>query len=129
MSFLVFSIGIKNMCGRGCMICFTQLLNVFFSSKVFSSCLPARTHSYIGRICLFFSSVHHQMRLGGGITTLIAFVFLFSNVCFQMCPQRAGLNGCKILLAAFVCLFSKLLILPNFDPSAAHKYLMVIEST
>ena len=38
--------------------------------------------------------------------TLIAFVRLFSTVCFQMCPQSACIRGCKITLVAFVWLFS-----------------------
>ena len=38
--------------------------------------------------------------------TLLAFVWLFSTVCFQMSPQIAGLRGCIITLVAFVWLFS-----------------------
>ena len=33
-------------------------------------------------------------------------VSLFSTVCFQMCPQIAFQNCCKIALVAFVCFFS-----------------------
>ena len=40
------------------------------------------------------------------IVTLAAFVWLFSTVCFQMCPQIACLKGCKATLVAFVWLFS-----------------------
>ena len=39
-------------------------------------------------------------------TTLVAFVWLFSTLCFQMCSQSACLRGCKTTLVAFVRLFS-----------------------
>ena len=38
--------------------------------------------------------------------TLVAFVWLFPTVCFQMSPQVACLRGCKVALVAFVSLFS-----------------------
>ena len=38
--------------------------------------------------------------------TLVAFVLIFPTVRFQMCPQMASLNGCKVTLVAFVWLFS-----------------------
>ena len=41
-----------------------------------------------------------------GIVTRIAFVWLFSAVCFQMPPQIARLYGCKVTLVAFVWFFS-----------------------
>ena len=41
-----------------------------------------------------------------GIVTLLAFVWLFSTVRFQMSPQIACLWGCKVTLVAFVWLFS-----------------------
>ena len=34
--------------------------------------------------------------------TLVAFVWLFPTVCFQMSPQVACLRGCKVALVAFV---------------------------
>ena len=34
--------------------------------------------------------------------TLVAFVWLFSTVCLQMCPQVTYLRGCKITLVASV---------------------------
>ena len=40
------------------------------------------------------------------IVTLAAFVWLFSAVRFQMCPQSACLRGCIVTLIAFVWLFS-----------------------
>ena len=36
------------------------------------------------------------------IVTLVAFVWLFSTVCFQMSPQSAGLRWCKVTLIGFV---------------------------
>ena len=40
------------------------------------------------------------------IFTLVAFVWLFSIVLFQMCPQMVCPRGCKVTLVAFVCDFS-----------------------
>ena len=40
------------------------------------------------------------------IITLVAFIWLFLTVNFQMCIQMACLRGCIITLAAFVWLFS-----------------------
>ena len=37
------------------------------------------------------------------ICTQAAFVWFFSIVCFQMCPQMACLKGCIVTLVAFVC--------------------------
>ena len=36
---------------------------------------------------------------------MVAFVQLFSTVCFQMCPQIACLKRGKVTLVAFVWLF------------------------
>ena len=44
--------------------------------------------------------------IDGCIFTLVTFVWLFSSVCFQMCPQIASLIGDKITQAANVGLFS-----------------------
>ena len=44
--------------------------------------------------------------IGAGKVTLVAFVWLFSTVRFQMCPQMAGIGSCIITLVAFVRLFS-----------------------
>ena len=38
----------------------------------------------------------------GFIFTLVEFVWLFSTVCYQMCPQIACPWGCKVTLAAFI---------------------------
>ena len=58
-----------------------------------------------------FSTVHFQMCLqnaciGGCIVTLVALIWLHSTVRFQMCPQTACPNRCKVTLVAFVRLFS-----------------------
>ena len=58
-----------------------------------------------------FSTVDFQMCfqiacLWRRIITLVAFVWLFSTVSFQMCPQSAGIWGCIVTLVAFVRLFS-----------------------
>ena len=44
--------------------------------------------------------------LRGCIATLVAFVWLFSTVCFQMGPQMACPAGCIVTQIAFVWLFS-----------------------
>ena len=44
--------------------------------------------------------------LNGCIVALVAFVWFFSTVHFQMCPQIACPRGCKITLLAFIWLFS-----------------------
>ena len=41
-----------------------------------------------------------------GKVTLVAFVWLFSSVCFHMIPQITCLDRCKVTLVAFVWLFS-----------------------
>ena len=58
-----------------------------------------------------FSTVFFQMCpqiacLRGCIVTLVAFVWLFSTVFFQMSPQIAFLNGCIVTLVTFVRLVS-----------------------
>ena len=59
----------------------------------------------------FFSTVRCQMcpqnvSTRRGKVTLVAFVGLFSTVRFQMCPQIICPQGCKVTLVAFVWLFS-----------------------
>ena len=44
--------------------------------------------------------------IDGCITTLVAFVWFFATVRFQMSPQIACLNRCKVTLLAFFQLFS-----------------------
>ena len=57
-----------------------------------------------------FSTVSFQMPsqivMGRGIVTKVAFVWLFPTVFFQMSPQIACLWRCKVTLVAFVWLFS-----------------------
>ena len=51
--------------------------------------------------------VCHQLACTNGcIATLVAFIWLFSTMCFQMSLQIAWLTGCKVTLVAFVWLFS-----------------------
>ena len=42
----------------------------------------------------------------GCIVTLVAFVWFFSSMCFQMSPQVACISICKFTLVAFVWLFT-----------------------
>ena len=51
--------------------------------------------------------VCHQLACPNGcITTLIAFIWLFAAVCFQVSPQSVCTGGCIVALVAFVWLFS-----------------------
>ena len=52
-----------------------------------------------------FSNVPSIACLNGCKVALVAFVWLFSTVRFQMSPQIACPRGCKVALAAFFCLF------------------------
>ena len=71
---------------------------------------------FIGGIYLYDKSSmasHKKSQMAPQITwiracifALLAFVCLFSTVCFQMSPQIACLRGCKVTLIAFVWLFS-----------------------
>ena len=47
--------------------------------------------------------------LWGCKATLVAFIWLFSGVSFQMCSQSACMRGCKVTLVACVRLFSTVL--------------------
>ena len=47
-----------------------------------------------------------------GKVTLVTFVWLFSNVCFQMIPQIAFARGCIIALAAFIWLLNVWICIP-----------------
>ena len=85
-------------------------LHIVFSN-VSSYYLPERMHSYTGCICLpflrcVFSNVsskrlHERMQ-----SHIVAFVWLFSTVRFQMCLQIAFPRGCIRILVGFVWLFS-----------------------
>ena len=46
--------------------------------------------------------------LRGCIITMVAFVWLYSTMNFQVSPQIACLRGCVITLVAFVWLFTKM---------------------
>ena len=53
-----------------------------------------------------FQMCHQSACIRGCIVTLVAFVWLFTSVCFHMSPQMAFLGGCIVTLFAFVRLFS-----------------------
>ena len=86
------------------------------SSNVPSNCLPERTWIRACKVTLvafvwLFSTVCLQMCpqiacIRGCIITQVAFVWFFSTVCLQMCPQITRLIGCKITQVTFVWLFS-----------------------
>ena len=73
--------------------------------------LSKRMHNHIDYICLTFllcafSNVSSKYFNKMHIVTLIAFIWLFSTVHFQICPQIICIRGCKVTLIAFVWLFS-----------------------
>ena len=80
-------------------ICLTFLHCAF--SKLFSNWMAGNMQSYIGYIYLnflhcAFSNVFFQLTcLRRGIVTLVAFIWLFSTLGFQMSPQTACLVCCK----------------------------------
>ena len=62
-------------------------------------------------VVLLFSAVRFQMFpqiacFNGCKVTLVTFVWFFSTVRFQMCPQIACIRGCKVTLVVFAWLFS-----------------------
>ena len=66
---------------------------------------------YLWIFILLLSAVNFQMCpqiacLNGCKVTLVAFVWLFSTVVFQMPPQSACMRGCIVTLVAFVWLLS-----------------------
>ena len=67
---------------------------------------PDKVYSCFPPPCSF--KCPHKMPAWDGCSTFAfrTFVWLFSTVCFQMCPQIACQWGCKVALVAFVCLFS-----------------------
>ena len=81
----------------------------FELSNVFSNYLLERIQ--IVAFIWLFSTVYFQMSaqtacLWGWKVTLVAFIWFFSTVCFQMSPQSVCIGGCKVTLVTFVWLFS-----------------------
>ena len=74
-----------------------------------STCIRGCKVTLIAFVWLFstvFFQMSHQMAwLRGCIITLVAFVWLFSSVCFQMSLQMARVSGYIHALVAFVHLF------------------------
>ena len=88
----------------------SSILNMPFHVCHQLSCSNGCIATLVAFIWLF-STVGFQMSpqstwVSAGIFTLVAFVRLFSGVCFQMCPQMVRPRGCIITLVAFVWLFS-----------------------
>ena len=63
-----------------------------------------KKHSRIGCIHMTYISVRFQ--IWRSIVALVAFVWLFSTVYFQMVPQMACLRRCILALIAFIWFFS-----------------------
>ena len=78
-------------------ICFTFLHCVFSNGS--SNRLPEKMHSRIGCIHMTYISVRFQ--IWRSKVALVAFVWLFSTVCFQMSPQIACLGRSKVTLVAW----------------------------
>ena len=75
-----------------------------------------------------FSAMDFQMSLQvacirGCIITLVAFVWIFSTVHFQMCPQMARIRRCIITQVAFVWL--SLVFNSNYFSEILHGILML----
>lgn len=90
-------------------ICLAFLHCVF--SNVSQDCWPKKKHSHIGCICstllnFFFKCVLKWPSWKKGIVTWFTFVWLFSTVCFQMCPKFVGPIRSLVTLVAFVRLLS-----------------------
>ena len=80
----------------GC-ICLIFLHCVF--SNASSNRLPEKMQSRIGCIHMTYISVRFQ--IWRSKVALVAFVWLFSTVCFQMSPQIACLGRSKVTLVAW----------------------------
>ena len=80
----------------GC-ICLTFLHCVFSNGS--SNRLPEKMHSRIGCIHMTYISVRFQ--IWRSKVALVAFVWLFSTVCFQMSPKIACLGRSKVTLVAW----------------------------
>ena len=106
-------------------------------SNVSSNCLPKKMHSFIGCIysifphCVFSNvsskHLHERMHLCiyASIVTLVALVWLFPTVSFQMFPQIAFIRGCIVTLVAFVWLFSPVRLLKSPPREVATQALKV----
>ena len=91
----------------GC-ICSTFLHCVFSNISVKAAC-PVKSKTTLFAFVWFFSTVHFYMCpqiTWACMITLVAYVFLFYCVGFQMNSQMACLWGCKGTLVTFVRLFS-----------------------
>ena len=91
---------------------FTWLHLFHFSPQCIIKCVPMRgcKITQVAFVCLFsivcFRMCPQIACMRRCIITQVAFVWLFSSVPFQMCLQIACPRGCKITEIAFVCLFS-----------------------
>ena len=81
---------------------------------------PQRCRDTLAAFVSFFSTLHfpHIAWFRGGIVTLVAFVWLFSTVNFQMSLQIAFLRRFIITLVAFSSFFSKVFEIFSFKSNA-----------
>ena len=87
-------------------ICWVLLHCAF--SNVSSNLMPERRQNHSGRICLTFLHCAFSNDSPNSFTlfTFVAFVWFFSTVRCQMCPQNVSTRRGKVTLVAFVGLFS-----------------------
>ena len=86
--------------------------------NVYFQCL---THSALVAFVWLFSTVCFEVCLQraclrGAKVTLVAFVWFFFNVYFQKCPQMAHMRGCIVTLIAFVWLYDFYILHPLNQP-------------
>ena len=89
----------------GC-ICLTLLHCAF--SNAFSNRLSEKEHSHIGCICLtFLHCAFSNVSSNGCVVTLVAFVWFFSTVCFQMHLHKSMQSRTGYICLIFLhCAFS-----------------------
>ena len=93
-------------CLKGCiitMIAFVCLFSIVFLN-VSAKSLDQSRQSHIDCICLTFHHCAFSNVSSNYLLTLVAYVGLFSTVCFQMWPQITRLRGGIFTLVAFVIL-------------------------
>ena len=86
---------------------FVQVWIIIFSSDWIESITSLQQVTLWVLKCLLKSPQIACLR--GCIIALVAFVWLFSTVCFQMFPQRTWIRACKVTLVTFVWLLSTVL--------------------
>ena len=108
-STVCFQMGPQVAFSSGCIITLVAFVRffstVYFQMSLQSSWLRSRIVTLVAIFCSSLRTFQIPCPRGY-ILTLVAFVWLFPTVCFQMFLQIACLGGCIVTLLAFVRLFS-----------------------